>query len=811
MIRIIVNNQELTIYHDTSFVMELNNPVFSIDAIEGDVVYNFDIPVAGNEKVFGFAHSPYTIEHKLYDCLVYVDGVQLIQGNLVIQKTTRLSYSVAIVVSPFPEGWADSSVRNNDDEEIIIAHSYETHRADWVEFLQSSLAEDSNVKFGIFQNEEGYGEANEGFQNHPGYSAMQKLVNRLFAYNGVVVNISENNPSSLFGVLFNKYSVHWTRGHSGLLAIEMTARNVFCFCPQLRLPVILKKVFAACGFNTSGAFFSRLETRNVFIQSPKAIDGTIHQYASEENELAWYRGQYTDDDYSDTPIVLQPGDYSFEGMYCDPEYRTVLDEEGWARTPYDYHANMSNHITVNFPHLGQYIIDWNGSYRFTVNLKIPPCDCILQLRIMIFTGSNVDYEDDPRGDIIYLSEPIDMPTDGTEVSKSFVLQLSSAQGTMYSVKVCREWPGRNARIETRDEDNGTTNVTYESRTWYIPVNVQSTLYIQQLSFDNGKELNIYAKSFVPMHFLPDISNADFVKSIRNSFGLTFFVDYSTHEIEFGFIFDLPQSKSMDISDGLLNRETTKDLEDSSGYVFNFGSLEEEEENAIEDIAGEVDSFSNLPDPFDNIGKMILVKDENYYYKPVLKSQEDGSMTAIWGRGKNASIPLMIGAGETEIQPIASVPGSVALQYGRQRVVPDIPFEIESDMFGTEISNELILLVYRGKSSFSHRRRTYQIEDMRPFCRNLLCLTSTGDNSVGEIFVKPWLQLLDKESFITYKFLLPIGKILELMRLIRPQHATPEHQVRFVMVNNIRILPKKISIQVDNSGDRYLCEIQGIRA
>lgn len=810
MIRIVVDKQDLTLYRDTSFVIELNNPVFTTETIEGDVVYNFDIPVAGNERVFGFAHLPYTQEQRTYDCLVFVDGVQLIHGNLIVQKSTRLSYSVAIVVNPFPEGWADRSVRDNEDEEIVIAHSYETHKAAWAEFLQSSLSEDSNVKFGIFQNEEGYGEANEGFQNHPGYSAMQKLVNRLFAYNGEIVNISDNNPSSLFGVLFNKYSVHWTRGSSGFLAIEMTARNVFCFCPQLRLPIIMKKVFASCGFNTSGAFFSRLDTRNVFIQSPKAIDGTIHQYASGEEELAWYRGQYTDEDQSDTDIVLQPDHYSYEG-YCDPEYITVLDENGWARTPYDYHANQANHITVNFPHLGQFIIDWNGSYRFTVTLKIPPCDCILPIRIMVFTGSYVNYEDDPRGEIIYLSEPIDMPINGTEISKSFVLQLSSSQGIMYSVKICREWPNKGARIETLAEDNVTINVTYESRTWYIPVNVQSTLYIQQLSFENGKELNIYAKSFVPLRFLPDISNAEFVKSIRNSFGLTFFIDYSTREVELGFICDLLKSKSMDISNGLLNRETTKDLEDSSGYVFDFESLRKEEENAIENIAGEVDSFSNLPDPYDNIGTMILVKDENYYYKPVLKSQEDGSMTAIWERKKNASIPLVIGTGETEIQPVAIAPGSTTLQYSKQLVVPDIPFEIESDIFGTEVSDKLILLIYRGKSSFIHGRRTYQIEDMRPFCHNSLCLTSTGDNSVGENFVKPWLQLLDKESFITYKFLLPIGKILELMRLIRPQHATPEHQVRFVMVNNIRILPKKISIQVDNFGDRYLCEVQGVRA
>ena len=123
MIKIIVDKQELTLYNDTSFVMELNNPVFSTEAIEGDVVYNFDIPVAGNVRVFGFAHLPYTLEQRAYNCLVFVDGVQLIHGSLIIQKTTRMKYSVAVVVNPLPEGWTEQSIRNNHDEEIVVVNN----------------------------------------------------------------------------------------------------------------------------------------------------------------------------------------------------------------------------------------------------------------------------------------------------------------------------------------------------------------------------------------------------------------------------------------------------------------------------------------------------------------------------------------------------------------------------------------------------------------------------------------------------------------------------------------------------------------
>jgi len=800
MIRIVVDKQDLTLYRDTSFVMELNNPVFSTEAIEGDVVYNFDIPVAGNERVFGFAHLPYTQEQRTYDCLVFVDGVQLIHGNLIVQKSTRLSYSVAIVVNPFPEGWADRSVRDNEDEEIVIARRFKTRREEWVDFLQASIADDSNVKFGMFQDEEGYGDANETFQNHPAYEPMQKMVNRLFVFNNQVVNNSADNPSNLFGVIFNKYRVHWIEiaGESYRRIDERIPMNVFCFCPQLRLVSIFEKFIHNGGYSTMGAFFNDTNIHSIFLQSTKALDGVSSEFSEMSNMghlSAYVYDSYITDDF----VRVHSNWHQYEpgGLY-DNTGVTVFDSN-YDRTLFDEIQATANLINVNFYH--QFMLDRTGHYRFTIRLRINPCDMIVQLRIMIFVGNRMDFDGDPRGEVVYLSELFNMPIDGSYVERAFILHLDNVR--TFSLKICRERPNMQFVVDG-------VNV---SRTQYITVHHLSDIEIQQLDSEDEKELNIFARSFVPMRFLPDISNSDFLKLVCNSLGLTCFFDYRTRKTEFGFVKDLQKSNYLVVDDLILDREMSKDVEDGEGVHFKYDSLSKDEDSSITDWDGTVDNRNLLPDPNDNAGRIWLVSGENAFYEVAFNDRSDGSVEAVWERKCSADHPLVVGGGKTEITPVAYVPDLVAYDTHKDVLIPDIPVKIESDMFGTEASDKLILLLYRGKQTFTDRqgRMTYQIENMMPFFSGALSLTASGANSIGEEYLKPWLDILSSECFITHKFLLPIGKVLEVMRLLRPQDMPPEEQTRFIMVNNVRILPKKISIQIDNSSDLYLCEIQGIRA
>lgn len=808
MIDILVNGKKAVLFKDTSFQLELNSSVFATDAIEGDVVYNFDLPVSGNEVAFDFSHIPYSSSGKKYDCVVLADGVQLVSGKMVIQKATRKVYSVGILANPYPEGFGEKSVRNIGGDEVVIARSYATHNDDWKRFLQASLDSDSDVKFGVFQDNKGYGDKNGSFalygmsEDYEELTQLQRIVNRLLTEDGEVV---DHHPGMPFAVLFNYYSViRETTGTSTYVSTEarFVPHNVFCFCPQIRAVGSLRDVFSFAGYSVFGSVFSDAELNKVYIQSPRALDGTVAQYA-EYLDGAFFDGYDVrfSPDYS---VVMQPSlSQQHIGPYVyDPQYATAIDNLQYIDVV--YFVRGSEHIYGNSS--GFIGFENSGYYRITFDVSVPMCDISIPLRVLVYTGGPVRWEGDDAGEELYRSGEVWMPTDGSSKRVSFVLHITG--GTGFWIKIFRIIPNY----------NGTSN-------YYMPVRCNSNIRIDAIDGSMDSDLNIYARSFVKSEYLPDVKVGEFVKTLKNSLGLMLFTDSLGKKVEISTAKDLISAGSVDLSEYVLVRESSREVNEESGYKFAFDKIGTDEDEdgddvSVGDMIGDVDDVCDLPSAEENIGKVCYVKSRNAYYTTEWDVLDSGESSAVWVEKKGARRWLKVGDGSTEVSPAAAVPGitgylSLYRGNGSSVMIPDIDQEIESDMFGTEKGDKIILLMYRGHKTFRSDAnilhvRTFGFEDMCPFSSSGLQLTSTGDNSVGEEYVKPLLEMISKEDTFFYKFLLPINKVLEVMNLLKPQQAAASSQVRFVLVNNLRILPKKITFQIDNNGGRYLCEVAGVR-
>ncbi len=808
MIDILVNGKRAVLFKDTSFQMELNSSVFATDAIEGDVVYNFDLPVSGNEVAFDFAHIPYSSSGKKYDCVVLVDGVQLVSGKLVVQKVTRKAYSVGILANPYPDGFGDKAVRSIGGDEIVIARSYATREVDWKNFLQASLDQDSDVKFGVFQDNKGYGDKNGSFalygmsEEYEDLTQLQKIVNRMLTENGEVV---ENHTGMPFAVLFNYYSAaRETTQTSTYVSVNVrrVPHNVFCFCPQFRAVSCFRDVFSFAGYSVFGSVFSDNDLGKVYIQSPKALDGTVEQYA-EQMDGAFFDG-YDIRFAPDYSVVMQPAlAQQSSGPYgYDPQYATAIDNVTYIDVI--YFERGSEHIHIN-PH-GFIAFDNSGYYRITFDVSVPMCDVSIPLRILVYDGGPVRWEGDDAGEELYRTGEVWMPTDGSSKRVSFVLHITG--GTGFWIKIFRIMP----------DYNGTLN-------YYMPVRCNSTVRIDAIDGSMDSDLNIYARSFVMSEYLPDVKVGEFVKSLKNSLGLLLFTDSQSKTVEISTAKDLISAGGVDLTEYELVRESSREIDEGSGYKFAFDKLgsdddEDGDDVSVGDMIEDVDDIPDLPSAEENIGKVCYVKSRNAYYTTEWDVLESGEATAVWVEKKGARRWLKVGDGGTEVSPAAAVPGttgylSLHRGNGSSVMIPDIDQEIESDMFGTEKGDKIVLLMYRGHKTFRSDSnilhiRTYGFEDMCPFSSDGLQLTSTGNNSVGERYIKPLLEMISKEDAFSYKFLLPINKVIEVMKLLKPQQAAASSQVRFVMVNNLRILPKKITFQIDNNGGRYLCEVVGVR-
>jgi len=92
----------------------------------------------------------------------------------------------------------------------------------------------------------------------------------------------------------------------------------------------------------------------------------------------------------------------------------------------------------------------------------------------------------------------------------------------------------------------------------------------------------------------------------------------------------------------------------------------------------------------------------------------------------------------------------------------------------------------------------------------LPLTVDGENSVGQIYAIPYLQLLGNHKLVTMQFLLPLHIFLEVRNLLKPQNLLPELQTRWIMVNNIKMLPIQMKFEFTTSKQLIKAEIKMAR-
>ena len=75
---------------------------------------------------------------------------------------------------------------------------------------------------------------------------------------------------------------------------------------------------------------------------------------------------------------------------------------------------------------------------------------------------------------------------------------------------------------------------------------------------------------------------------------------------------------------------------------------------------------------------------------------------------------------------------------------------------------------------------------------------------------PVLELAN-HKVLRYKLRLPKSKMMELDNLIRPSELPPIMQTRFIIINNVKTIPKRITMQIENDDNPdILCEIEAVR-
>jgi hypothetical protein len=244
MVSIKINGKEIYIPEDTTLSLEMNNSVFNTEKIEGDVIFTFDVPAQRNDVIFQHARYVYVQRKKSYEAIVAVGGIEIAKGSLIIQKATTNTYSCGVVMNPYPIGFADTLLKDNDYGELGELSLKRTGYSSGALFhlmVKDSLEPDSNFKFGEFYDEIFY-------ENDI----------KLYAKNRVnCFCIVPHQNGILNFSIYRKYDEY---------APNFVSRN-FGYAPQIKLMYLLNALIKSMGYTLKSPFVTDYQINRIFYQS----------------------------------------------------------------------------------------------------------------------------------------------------------------------------------------------------------------------------------------------------------------------------------------------------------------------------------------------------------------------------------------------------------------------------------------------------------------------------------------------------------------------------------------------------------------
>ena len=911
MLDIIVNGQRIAIERGTSIQVEFNSSIFSTDGIEGDVAYSFDVPAAPNDLIFESARFVYVQRRRKYACAILLAGTPIGNGNLYVTKATKDTYSCELAVNAFPDGWRDRKLRDNDyGDDIIISDNYANHKQNWLAFLQSTLADDSIVKFPLFLDEEYYDD-NEDFgmwngqANYPmgpilGYNRPSKFVNRLSFY--VDGNDTPHVTAEPTDDLNNQERVEWRIFNDTVMISEdggdgsITERkelNQFSFAPAIKLSFIFHRLLRSLGYQIKGNFTANNDFKALFHQSLRSMDGTFADYSADYKYSEFeYRGVCP----PNGPLTITTEDDNCVQIVVSGHYIAGVLQDALSFKPL-YPGNYKFQFSIKFDDtispLGREesnIEEHEESYRYTC-IEL----CIRKKTGASVTNSYGHNSDDYTFRPLYASDGSNIGATGDGVlyhqlgylrnnyvgtMAGTVIQVDKDGGDGYftvqfyadiaQTDVNEQFVISFGKVITGDVEffvDGNYSNVDAPNVGANPVSQQGnfslTCKITYKPASNGIE-NIYTNRLHYANHVPDITNTEFISTLRNMFGLAVFTDSIAKEMEFSFIKDILVASSLDLTIDVLNEESAIERGSCKLLKYHIPPLSSGESSGGT-MLDEVTYRWELPDAEDEVGDYRLVRSENKYMRSMKEEDAYRNWKFEWRENGGNNETLIVGGldqadGEESLSMNVKIPhidrmmhwkfetamlytyGSHTSQddaaiYSRPLDFPIIAGACGSFLNEGDFDQPFILLRYRGWTTipysqyiswhsngqmshvyfknFSEGDRCY--ERMSPVCYDNSNgvgqrvpgndLTATGEHSIGEVYVKPWLQLLSNYEKITYRFLLPPAKLLEVIRLFRPQDAAPENQVRWIFVENVRVLPIRMTFEIVEGKDQILTEIE----
>jgi hypothetical protein len=294
-----------------------------------------------------------------------------------------------------------------------------------------------------------------------------------------------------------------------------------------------------------------------------------------------------------------------------------------------------------------------------------------------------------------------------------------------------------------------------------------------------------------------------------------FVDSAKGQIEFSFFKDiLAYAQAIDLSQYLLTNKSYIEKDEPKKYRYKFDAVSTEDIDESK-ILPPVTTASDLPDAFKNYGKICLVENENRYRIAERVGDATQNWVFVWNPYSGNDQVLEIGEGDCEDITPLKIPN---MKIADEKITNShnlLNIEIEgcSPIFDTGSKEfDMLLVNYLGHKPSKVNNNCYY-EHAAPVCLSSdgvreagVDLTAIGENSVGETYAAPWLAFLASYEKICHTFLLPVTVFMEVLQLLKPQDVPIKNQIRFVLIDSVKLRPIKMNFQFTEGSRNVIAEI-----
>lgn len=348
----------------------------------------------------------------------------------------------------------------------------------------------------------------------------------------------------------------------------------------------------------------------------------------------------------------------------------------------------------------------------------------------------------------------------------------------------------------------------------------SSIEKKELSSTNTT-MNVFDIMLRWKQHVPNVSNADFIRKLCRFFGLSMYINPFLKEVQLSFINNVFNAGSVDITPYVIGSERL--AYEPKQYRVTAATVLGTTSPAEDFLMPDVDKRADLNAARSKKRMSVFVTNENAYN---IASQDEKSKKYTWTTNAGNDHTLIIGSDGDEQEEVTadiSVPNMKVVDLDNTpKYLCDIETNGNSKLMDDDYTGDfdMILQQYKGLQSIlidPGLIGTIKIETANPTCYDkdgnvsddYLTLAATGKNSVGEKFLRRFYEFqADRENF-RFTAHLPVDVFWKVYTMQLPQTGRGATETRWIMVNNRRYIPTKVSYEFGKS-DRVLATIECAR-